>query len=85
MRTYAHVGTIGLSTPLAIAKRAIAAMDGLGGNGTSRYYLRADAKGRIYAHRVTRYRSDETGLFCGYNHKSEPDWLVEQIEGVANA
>lgn len=85
MRTYAFVGTIGLSTPLDIANRAITATDKLGGNSTSRYYLRADAKGRIYAHRITRKRTNETGLFCGYARGSDPDWLAEEIEGVANA
>lgn len=85
MRAFVHIGTIGLSTPLQIANRAIAATDDLGGNSTSRYYLRADAKGRIYTHKVTKRKTDETGLFCGYVRSSDTDWIAEEIEGVANA
>ena len=76
------IGTLGQSSPLALAERAITAAEELAVK-TVACALRVDENNRLWAVRVHGRPVNPHGWVATFNKKSDPDWLEEEIKEIA--
>lgn len=78
------VGSIGGSSALAIAERAISFADSESRKAKARFVMHAEG-GRIHVKRLNDARYiNPKGWVATFNKKSDPDWLADEIKGVCN-
>lgn len=77
------VGTLGASSALALAERAISVADAESMYSPA-FVLSVDRSKRLWARKRSEAAIKPSEWVATFNKKSDPDWLAEEIEGVAS-